>query len=350
MDHVTSGHADTQALLRIESLRVHFPITGGLLRKTTGVIRAVDNVSLDIRQGESLALVGESGSGKTTLGRAILQLVRPIRGRVVYRGIDLVSLSRRRMRPFRRDLQIIFQDPYGSLDPRMRVGEIIEEPLIIHRIGRGRQQRRERAAELLSMVGLLPSMASRYPHEFSGGQRQRIGIARALAGNAAFLVCDEAVSALDVSIQAQIITLLASLKKELHLTYLFIAHDLAVVRHIADRVAVMYLGEIIEIGGATAMFGRSGHPYTRALLSAAPVPNPAEERRRQRVVLRGDVPSPADPPTGCRFHTRCWLYQQLGQPDRCRNESPPLRQFGQDHFVRCHFADDAATSGVGDAL
>lgn len=344
---MTAPPPAADVLLAVRELRVHFPVKSGLLRRTSAVIRAVDDISLDVLAGETLAVVGESGSGKTTLGRAILQLIRPIHGSVTYEGTDLTMLPRRKMRRFRRDLQIIFQDPYGSLDPRMKIGHIVEEPLVIHRIGRNRQQRIERVEELLTTVGLLPSMARRYPHEFSGGQRQRIGIARALAADPRFLVCDEAVSALDVSIQAQIVTLLESLKQQLGLTYLFIAHDLAVVRHISDRVAVMYLGEVVEIGRATDIFARSGHPYTRALLSAAPVPNPIEERRRQRVVLRGDIPSPARPPSGCRFHTRCWLYQELGTPRRCREDDPPFTEIGNAHLARCHFTDDVTRSAVG---
>jgi oligopeptide/dipeptide ABC transporter ATP-binding protein len=330
----------------VRDLRIHFPIYRGLLGRRSGTIRAVDGVDLDIREGETFGLVGESGSGKSTLGLALLRLLEPTTGEVRFAGQDVLATGRDELRRLRRRMQIVLQDPYGSLDPHLKVEAIIGEALDIHGLARGRA-RRARVAELLRLVGLDATYADRYPHAFSGGQRQRIGIARALAVEPEFLVCDEPISALDVSIQAQILNLLLRLRKELGLTYLFIAHDLSVVRHVSDRVGVMYLGMMAEVGPQESIYTRSGHPYTRALLSAIPVPDPTTERRRQRVILRGDIPSPANPPAGCRFHTRCWLYEQLGSPERCREEVPSLRALGVDHSAACHYAEEAIESPIG---
>jgi oligopeptide transport system ATP-binding protein len=318
----------------------------GLLLRQSGVVKAVDAVSFQIRRGETLGLVGESGCGKTTTGRALLRLIEPTAGSVIFDGQELTKLADGSMRRMRRHMQMIFQDPYGSLNPRMRVEDIVGDPLSVHGIATGAERKR-RVGELLEMVGLSARFGRRYPHEFSGGQRQRIGIARALSVEPEFIVCDEPVSALDVSIQAQVLNVLMSLRHRMGLTYMFIAHDLAVVRHFSDRVAVMYLGKIVEIGRPREIYARAAHPYTRALLSAIPVPDPRKERRRQRVILAGDVPSPISPPAGCRFHTRCWLYQKLGQPERCRTEEPPLSTVGVDQAAACHFADEARESTVG---
>ena len=333
-------------LVEAENLEVHFPIRAGFLQNTIGVVRAVDDISFTIRRGETLGLVGESGCGKSTTGRALIRLRDNTAGTVRFDGIDLASLKSGPLRKMRRRMQIIFQDPYGSLDPRMTVGATIAEPIDTHGLASG-QAKRERIADLLRIVGLDPKYVSRYPHEFSGGQRQRIGIARALAVEPEFIVCDEPISALDVSIQAQVLNLLTDLRQQLGLTYLFIAHDLSVVKHISDRVAVMYLGKIVEIGPPEAMYAGPGHPYTRALLSAVPVPDPASERLRKRVVLQGDVPSPVNPPDGCRFHTRCWLYERLGKPEECRTVDPPLYELGPDHGAACHFAAKALETDVG---
>jgi oligopeptide transport system ATP-binding protein len=333
-------------LVEAEGLEVHFPIRAGFLQNTIGVVRAVDGISFTIRRGETLGLVGESGCGKSTTGRALIRLRDNTAGTVTFDGIDLASLKTGPLRKMRRRMQIIFQDPYGSLDPRMTVGATIAEPIETHGLASG-QAKHERIADLLRIVGLDPKYVSRYPHEFSGGQRQRIGIARALAVEPEFIVCDEPISALDVSIQAQVLNLLTDLRQQLGLTYLFIAHDLSVVKHISDRVAVMYLGKIVEIGPPDAMYAGPGHPYTRALLSAVPVPDPASERLRKRVVLQGDVPSPVNPPDGCRFHTRCWLYERLGQPEECRTVDPPLYELGPDHGAACHFAAKALETDVG---
>ena len=319
------------AFLQVRNLSVHFPVTKGLIRRrVVGTVKAVDDVSLDFIEGETLAVVGESGSGKTTLGRSILQLTRPTSGKVTFRGQELTELGSADTRRVRREMQIIFQDPYSSLNPRMTAGQIIGEPLIIHRLAQGRAAYRARVEELISIVGLNPEMTDRYPHEFSGGQRQRIGIARALAVSPAFIVCDEPVSALDVSIQAQIITLLEELRAEFNLTYLFIAHDLSVVRHIADRIAVMYLGQVMEFGGETDVFSEPTHPYTRALLAAAPVPDPAAEAKRERFILEGEVPSPQDPPPGCVFHTRCPIAEQA-----CKEARPELREIRPGQWAAC---------------
>ena len=323
--------ADPYVLLEVRGLQMHFPVSKGVIfQSKVGEIKAVDGVSFQIMRGETLGLVGESGCGKTTIGRCILQLLKPTGGEVRFRGQDLTQLSGRAMRPLRKELQVIFQDPYGSLNPRMTVGTIVEEPLIIHKIG-DRNERKNRVQELFEVVGLNPNMMDRYPYEFSGGQRQRIGIARALAVNPTFIVCDEPVSALDVSIQAQVINLLRSLQERFDLTYLFIAHDLSVVRHISDRVAVMYLGKIVEITGRDELYRDPKHPYTRALLSAVPIPDPVVEASRERIILTGDVPSPIDPPKGCSFHPRCPFAM-----DVCREITPVLKQTTQGHSVACH--------------
>jgi oligopeptide transport system ATP-binding protein len=336
-----------QNLVEVENLKVYFPIRAGIFKTVQGTVKAVDDITFEVRRGETLGLVGESGCGKSTTGRAMIRLREPTAGSVKFDGVDLTSLKSNDLRRLRRRMQIIFQDPYGSLDPRMTVGSIISEPLETHRLAKG-AGKLERVSELLKMVGLDPSYVNRYPHEFSGGQRQRIGVARALAVEPEFIVCDEPISALDVSIQAQVLNLLTDLRDRLGLTYLFIAHDLSVVKHISDRVAVMYLGKIVEIGPPDTIYAAPGHPYTRALLSAVPVPDPTMERRRRRVILTGDVPSPVNPPSGCRFHTRCWLYEKLGKPENCRTIDPPLREVGgTDQKAACHYAEDCLKSDVG---
>ncbi len=327
-----------EILLRVEDLKMYFPLTRGIiLQRKVGEVKAVDGISFFIRRGETLGLVGESGCGKSTTGRAILQLYRPTDGHVYFRTdgteVDLTQVKGRQLREMRRRMQMIFQDPYASLNPRMTVGEIVAEPLVIHGIGT-RKERRERVQELLRVVGLNPYFVNRYPHEFSGGQRQRIGIARALALNPEFIVCDEPVSALDVSIQAQVINLLEDLQEQFGLTYLFIAHDLSVVRHISDRVAVMYLGKIVEIADSEELYKNPLHPYTKALLSAVPIPDPKVEKTRERIILQGDVPSPVNPPRGCRFHTRCPFVM-----DRCKEEEPPFREVAPDHWAACFLND-----------
>ncbi len=317
--------------LSVTDLKVHFPISSGfLIRRHTGAVKAVDGVSFDVAPGETLGLVGESGSGKTTTGRAILQLQRPTSGSVQFRGVELTAVSAKHMRPFRSEMQIIFQDPYGSLNPRMSAGQIVGEPLTVHGLAGDKNQRRDRVAELLERVGMNPAMIGRYPHEFSGGQRQRIGIARALAGEPSFIVCDEPVSALDVSIQAQILNLLTDLQAEFNISYLFIAHDLSVVRHISDRVAVMYLGKIMELASSEDLYENPTHPYTRALMSAVPIPDPVLERRRERIVLAGDIPSPINPPSGCVFRTRCPI-----ATEECAEVVPELIDRGNRHQVAC---------------
>jgi oligopeptide/dipeptide ABC transporter ATP-binding protein len=341
-------------ILIVENLVKHYPIRKGVVPKTVGYVRAVDGVSFSIPRGNTLSLVGESGCGKTTTGRAILRLVEPTAGRVIFDGRDVFSLGERDMRKLRREMQIIFQDPYGSLNPRMTVGAMLEEPILVHGIGlepessndsgdqtkpsasiSPRRGARQRVAELLNLVGLSPEHASRYPHEFSGGQRQRLGIARALALQPKLIVCDEAVSALDVSIQAQILNLLRELQERFDLTYLFIAHDLAVVKHISDRIAVMYLGEIVEEADTDELFARPLHPYTQALLSSIPIPVP--RRKRERVRLEGDVPTPIDPPAGCRFHTRCPI-----AIEECKLAKPPLVEISPGHRVACTRTDVSA--------
>ena len=349
MDRTGAARVDRDGsnLVEVENLKVYFPIRAGIFKTVQGTVKAVDDISFEVRRGETLGLVGESGCGKSTTGRAMIRLREPTAGRVKFDGVDLTTLKAGPLRRLRRRMQIIFQDPYGSLDPRMTVGSIISEPLETHNLAKG-AEKVARVAELLKMVGLDPTFVNRYPHEFSGGQRQRIGVARALAVEPEFIVCDEPISALDVSIQAQVLNLLTDLRDRLGLTYLFIAHDLSVVKHISDRVAVMYLGKIVEIGPPDTIYAAPGHPYTRALLSAVPVPDPAAERRRRRVILTGDVPSPANPPAGCRFHTRCWLYEKLGKPENCRTIDPPLREVGgTDQKAACHYAEDSLKSDVG---
>jgi len=319
-----------EPLLEVRDLVKHFPIGGGLFGRSRAVIRAVDGVSFAIRRGETLGLVGESGCGKTTTGRCILQLERPTSGEVIFDGRDLTRLGDAELRPLRRRIQVIFQDPYSSLNPRMTIGQIVGEPLSVHRIVPDSAARAARVQALLGHVGLLPQHARRYPHQLSGGQRQRVGIARALAMEPALIVCDEPVSALDVSIQAQIINLLEELQAQFHLTYLFVAHDLSVVRHISDRVAVMYLGKIVELADRQALYEEPLHPYTRALLAAVPIPDPEVEARRERVVLRGEVPSPLTPPAGCVFHPRC----PMAIPE-CAQTVPPLREVRPGHWAAC---------------
>jgi oligopeptide transport system ATP-binding protein len=331
-----SDNNQQEILVEVKNLKKHFPIMRGVLRRQVGAVQAVDGVSFNIYKGETLGLVGESGCGKSTTGRTILQLLEPTSGQVTYEGQELTALNRNEMRKARRHMQMIFQDPYASLNPRMSVGSIVGEPLQIHNIGNS-QTRKERIQELLKVVGLNPYFINRYPHEFSGGQRQRIGIARALATNPAFIVADEPISALDVSIQAQVVNLMDDLKAELGLTYLFIAHDLSMVRYISDRVAVMYLGRIVELSDRNEVFDHPLHPYTQALLSAIPVPDPEKEAKRQRLILEGDVPSPANPPSGCRFHPRCSYATEI-----CKEEDPTFRNLGSDsrpHFVACHHAE-----------
>lgn len=322
--------ADNNILVDVKNLRMYFPVLAGVMRRKITDVKAVDDVSFFIRKGETLGLVGESGCGKTTLGRCVLQLYKITSGRVTFEGTDLTKLHGEGLRKMRRNMQLIFQDPYASLDPRMTAGDIIGEPLLEHNLAKGKVYK-ERVAELLSMVELESRMAVRYPHEFSGGQRQRLGIARALAVRPKFVVCDEPVSALDVSIQAQIIKLLTNLKEELGLTYLFIAHDLSVVRHISDRVAVMYLGKIVEITHSDELYSNPLHPYTEALLSAVPIPAPSVDRKRKRILLTGDVPSPINPPRGCYFHPRCHRASEV-----CRETAPELKDIGGEHWVACH--------------
>ncbi len=323
---------DGELLLEVKGLKKYFPITEGIIiQRHVGDIKAVDGLNFYIRRGETLGLVGESGCGKSTTGRSILQLYEPTAGEVWFKGTNIAKLRGEKLRRMRRDMQMIFQDPYASLNPRMTVGNIIGEPLEVHGLARGKEKQ-ERVQELLEVVGLNPYFVNRYPHEFSGGQRQRIGVARALAVNPDFIVCDEPISALDVSIQAQIINLLEQLQADFELTYLFIAHDLAVVRHISSRVAVMYLGKIVEIADRAEMYHNPLHPYTKALLSAVPIPDPVVEEGRERIILTGDVPSPAHPPSGCRFHTRCPIMQR----PICVEEEPEMYDRGGEHFVACH--------------
>jgi len=322
-------------ILRVNNLVKHFPITEGILfQRQVNAVRAVDGISFTVNHGEILGLVGESGCGKPTAGRTIIPLEKPTSGEIVFEGVDLVSADRKELFKARRRIQMIFQDPYASLNPRMTVQEIIEEPLLIHKVGTPKE-RTDRAEELLEKVGLNPSYIKRYPHEFSGGQRQRIGIARALALKPDMIICDEPISALDVSIQAQIVNLLEELQEDLGLTYLFIAHDLSMVRHISHRVAVMYLGKIMELADKNTLFNQPYNPYTIALLSAVPVPDPYVEEKRKRILLEGDVPSPINPPSGCRFHTRCFMAKE-----RCKIEEPELLEVEEGHFVACHYWEE----------
>jgi oligopeptide transport system ATP-binding protein len=330
--------SENNKLLRVVNLKKHFPITGGLFGRTIGAVKAVDGVSFDIKPGETLGLVGESGCGKSTTGRAILQLQKPTSGQVFFEDIDLTQMGTEELRLTRPKMQMIFQDPYASLNPRHSVGKIVAEPLVIHGLMKG-SELKDRVAELLELVGLEPAYVRRYPHEFSGGQRQRIGIARALSLNPSFIVADEPISALDVSIQAQVVNLLQDLQEQLGLTYLFIAHDLSMVKHISHRVAVMYLGRIMELTDRYTLFIDPLHPYTQSLNSAVPVPAPKMERKRQRVILSGDPPSPANPPSGCVFHTRCPL-----AVDECARVVPEYREIFPDHFVACHLADAEGSS------
>jgi oligopeptide transport system ATP-binding protein len=322
---------DKQLLLKVRNLKKYFPVTSGIIfQREIGSVKAVDDISFDIFKGETLGLVGESGCGKSTVGRTILQLYRPTAGQVEFDSIDLVTQKGTDLRSIRRRLQMIFQDPYSSLNPRMTVGEIITEPLKVHGIAKGSDSM-DKVRELLDMVGLNPDFVTRYPHEFSGGQRQRIAIARALAVNPDFIICDEPISALDVSIQAQIVNLLEELQSRLGLTYLFIAHDLSMVRHISHRVAVMYLGKMVELTDRDRLYDNPQHPYTKALLSAVPIPDPEVEEKRSRIIMEGDVPSPLNPPKGCNFNTRCPIAE-----DRCFEEDPAFKQISNGHWCACH--------------
>ncbi|HZD11173.1 MAG TPA: dipeptide ABC transporter ATP-binding protein [Candidatus Binatia bacterium] len=331
-----NGRDGKEVLVEVRKLKKYFPIHRGVLRRQVGAVQAVDGISFDIYKGETLGLVGESGCGKSTTGRTILQLLEPTDGEVIFQDKDLTKLGKNELRRARRDMQMIFQDPYASLNPRLTVGSIVSESLDIHNIG-DKKSRKERVQELLRLVGLNPYFVNRYPHEFSGGQRQRIGVARALASNPSFIVADEPISALDVSIQAQVVNLLDDLKAELGLTYLFIAHDLSMVRYISDRVAVMYLGRIVELSDRDEIYEHPLHPYTQALLSAIPIPDPEKETKRQRIILKGDVPSPANPPQGCRFHPRCPYATEI-----CSDVDPEFRNLGTEdrpHWVACHHAE-----------
>jgi peptide/nickel transport system ATP-binding protein len=324
----------TQALLRVSGLQKHFPVRRGLLQRKVGAVQAVDGLDFEVRRGETLSLVGESGCGKTTTGRLLTRLLEPTAGSIVFDGRDITHLSARRMRPLRRDIQMIFQDPYSALNPRHTIGTIVAAPFRIQGVDPPGGVRAA-VQELLKLVGLNPEHYNRYPHEFSGGQRQRIGIARTLALRPKLIVADEPVSALDVSIQAQVINLLEDLQDELNLTYLLIAHDLSVVRHVSDRVAVMYLGKIVELGDRNAVYTQPLHPYTVAMLSAVPVPDPTRRSKSHRILLTGDVPSPLNPPPACRFHTRCWKAQKI-----CRTQEPPLTELAPGHHVACHFPEN----------
>jgi oligopeptide transport system ATP-binding protein len=338
-----SGAAVGETLVDVRDLVKHFPIKGGILSRTVASVQAVDGVSFVVRRGETLGLVGESGCGKTTTGRLLLRLIEPTAGQILFDGKDITRISGSALKPYRRRIQIIFQDPYASLDPRTPIGESIGEGLRIHGLGTP-QERSAKMRRIMDMVGLQPYHARRYPHEFSGGQRQRIGIARALVLEPDLVVCDEPVSALDVSIQAQVLNLLKTLQRDLNLTYVFIAHNMSVVEHISDRVAVMYLGRIVEVTDRRRIFSAAQHPYTRALLSAIPIPDP--ELPRTRVILSGDVPSPVNPPSGCRFHPRCPLRRDLGNPEICATTSPALLDGGDGHLVACHFQGAAARAGA----
>lgn len=332
---MSGNNGSKEVLLDVDNLKMHFPITQGIVfQRQVGAIKAVDGISFKLYRGETLGLVGESGCGKSTTGRSILQLYRPTDGQVNFEGVELTKIKGEELRRTRRRMQMIFQDPYASLNPRMTVGSIIGEPLEVHNIGSSKKERQDRVQDLLKTVGLNPYFVNRYPHEFSGGQCQRIGVARALAVNPSFIVCDEPISALDVSIQAQIINLLEDLQGELNLTYLFIAHDLSVVRHISDRIAVMYLGKIVELADRDELYLKPLHPYTQALLSAVPIPDPVIEGKRTRMILEGDVPSPANPPRGCNFNTRCPQVM-----DVCRENDPTFTDLGDGHYVACFLYD-----------
>ena len=331
MSNANANNKDT--LLQVDDLVMHFPIYRGVIQRQVGAVRAVDGVSFDIQRGETLGLVGESGCGKSTTGRTILQLYRPTSGSVHFDDVDLVHLKGEELRKTRRKMQMIFQDPYASLNPRMTVADIVGEPLVVHEVAKGKEIQ-DRVQHLLEIVNLNPSFASRYPHEFSGGQRQRIGIARALALQPSFIICDEPISALDVSIQAQVVNLLEELQEQFNLTYLFIAHDLSMVKHISDRVAVMYLGVIVELASRDELYAKPLHPYTQALLSAVPIPDPIADAKRKRTILQGDVPSPANPPSGCRFRTRCPIAEAV-----CAESRPEFREIKPGHFVACFFAE-----------
>ncbi|MBI3173516.1 MAG: dipeptide ABC transporter ATP-binding protein [Chloroflexi bacterium] len=321
---------NAEILLKVEDLKMHFPIYRGVFQRQVGAVRAVDGISFDVYRGETLGLVGESGCGKSTTGRTILQLYKPTDGQIHFEGADLVTLHGEEMRRMRRKMQMIFQDPYASLNPRMTVEQIVGEPLMVHNVATGKEIE-ERVKHLLELVGLNPAFSTRYPHEFSGGQRQRVGVARALALQPSFIICDEPISALDVSIQAQVVNLLEELQEQFNLTYLFIAHDLSMVRHISKRVAVMYLGVIVELTDRDELYSSPLHPYTQALLSAVPIPDPLLDAQRKRTILEGDVPSPANPPSGCRFRTRCPIAQSL-----CAESRPEFREVKPGHFVACH--------------
>ena len=332
--HLTMAWTANDPLLTVSDLKVWFPVASGVLQRTVGHVRAVDGVDLEIRAGETVGLVGESGCGKSTLGRAAIRLLKPTGGTVHFKGEDITSIRGEHLRALRREMAMIFQDPYASLDPRQTVGDIIGEPIDVHGLAKGKE-RQDRIRELLRVVGMNPRFADRYPHEFSGGQRQRIGIARALAVEPTFIVCDEPISALDVSIQAQIINLLENLQSKFKLTYLFIAHDLSVVKHISNRVAVMYLGKIMEVAPGQQLYRRPRHPYTGSLLSAIPIPDPKVELQRKRLILQGDVASPVNPPSGCRFRTRCPRARE-----HCAEEVPPLESFGSEHKAACFYPLD----------
>ena len=330
---VTKDTNNNEILLHVDDLKMHFPIYRGVFQRQVGAVHAVDGVSFDVKRGETLGLVGESGCGKSTTGRTILQLYKPTSGNVSFDGTDLVKLKGEQMRQMRRRMQMIFQDPYASLNPRMTVAQLVGEPLIVHSVATGAEIA-ERVAHLLELVNLNPAFATRYPHEFSGGQRQRIGVARALALQPSFIICDEPISALDVSIQAQVVNLLEELQDQFNLTYLFIAHDLSMVKHISDRVAVMYLGVIVELASRDELYAKPLHPYTQALLSAVPIPDPVADAKRKRTILQGDVPSPVNPPSGCRFRTRCPIAEAV-----CAETRPEFREIKPGHFVACFFAE-----------
>ncbi|MGB8981901.1 MAG: dipeptide ABC transporter ATP-binding protein [Anaerolineales bacterium] len=330
---VTKEMNNNDILLQVDDLKMHFPIYRGVFQRQVGAVRAVDGVSFFVKRGETLGLVGESGCGKSTTGRTILQLYKPTAGTVNFDGTDLVKLKGEQMRQMRRKMQMIFQDPYASLNPRMTVAQLVGEPLMVHNVATGAEIQ-QRVEHLLELVNLSPAFASRYPHEFSGGQRQRIGVARALALQPSFIICDEPISALDVSIQAQVVNLLEELQEQFNLTYLFIAHDLSMVKHISDRVAVMYLGVIVELATRDELYAKPLHPYTQALLSAVPIPDPVADAKRRRTILQGDVPSPVNPPSGCRFRTRCPIAEAV-----CAETRPEFREIKPGHFVACFFAE-----------